>query len=134
MGGAPCKLGIARACVGWYHDPLPVNGKHMTDKDPQLDDKTLIIDDDQLAQFRKLNEAKQASLIALAGWDIGRQIELSGRETILGRSITAGSATSKMPATSRHVGRSRSASVPRSRERATSTPSSAASARTVSTV
>jgi pSer/pThr/pTyr-binding forkhead associated (FHA) protein len=62
----------------------------MKDRDARLDDKTLIINDIEMERLRKLNDDHQASLIVLAGWEIGRQIELHEPETILGRSITVG--------------------------------------------
>ena len=50
------------------------------------DDRTMVLPD---ANTRPAGAPKKASLVVLAGWEIGREVELTGVEHVLGRSATA---------------------------------------------
>lgn len=57
-----------------------------TNNDNLPDDRTIVLPD---ADTRPAALPKKAALVVLAGWDIGREVELAGSEHLLGRAGTA---------------------------------------------
>jgi diguanylate cyclase (GGDEF)-like protein len=54
--------------------------------DPQLDDRTIVINPADLADAPTIHKA---SLVVVSGWEIGKQIELTTQEHVIGRSLLA---------------------------------------------
>jgi len=54
--------------------------------DPQLDDRTIVINPADLADAQTIHKA---SLVVVSGWEIGKQIELTAQEHVIGRSLLA---------------------------------------------
>jgi len=60
--------------------------KDTTNNKNQPDDRTIVLPD---AGARPAAPPKKAALVVLAGWEIGREIELTGPEHLIGRAGTA---------------------------------------------
>ena len=55
--------------------------------DPKTEDRTLVINPADMADAATIHKA---SLVVVSGWEIGKQIELTTQEHVIGRSLLAG--------------------------------------------